>query len=329
MIVCGFMIDLALVISLAAASPHAAPRSAPLHATPHTAPIHPRAHVAAPARLAPARADSLRTAILKDRAETETWLKSNPSSYLAAVSRRDFGERASLVVGRDAASDVRINDPEVAPRHVRVTVEGDSFLVRALDDSAHFGVGDHWLREARVGPSSIRIGRFTLRLSHQRFPAIIVFDPKSAGYARYHGLKWFPVDFRYAFDLPLTVNPHPDTVVILSTRGNQRRALRAGWFDFMVGGKPCRLEATRLLEPGVGENDLGLFFRDATTGKESYSLGRYVDAVRGADGRYFLDFNVCYNPACAVSDFYNCPIPPRANRLAVAIRAGEMDSHYH
>jgi len=29
------------------------------------------------------------------------------------------------------------------------------------------------------------------------------------------------------------------------------------------------------------------------------------------------------------SDHYNCPIPPKANVLPVAIRAGEMDSHYH
>jgi hypothetical protein len=32
-------------------------------------------------------------------------------------------------------------------------------------------------REATVGPSSIQVGRFMLRLSHQHFPAIIVFDP--------------------------------------------------------------------------------------------------------------------------------------------------------
>ncbi len=36
-----------------------------------------------------------------------------------------------------------------------------------------------------------------------------------------------------------------------------------------------------------------------------------------------------YNPACAVSIHYNCPIPPKANVLKVAIRAGEMDAHYH
>jgi uncharacterized protein (DUF1684 family) len=42
-----------------------------------------------------------------------------------------------------------------------------------------------------------------------------------------------------------------------------------------------------------------------------------------------VDFNNCYNPACAFSEHYNCPIPPKANMLKVAIKAGEMDSHYH
>ena len=290
-------------------------------------PETPAPRAATPVRLAAAATESLRTAISKDRADTEVWLKSNPSSYLAAVQRRDFGDQRTLIVGRDAACEVHIADPELAPRHLSVTVEGDSFEVRALDDTAHFAVGDRTLREARVGPSSIRIGRFMLRLSHQRYPAIIVFDPKSAGFANYHGLRWFPFDPLYRFELPLSANPLPDTVVILSTRGNQRRALRVGWFDFRVNGMTCRLEATRLLEPGVGENDLGIFFRDATSGKESYGLGRYVDVEKTASGRYLLDFNNSYNPACAVSVYYNCPIPPRANTLKVAIRAGEKSFH--
>jgi hypothetical protein len=104
--------------------------------------------------------------------------------------------------------------------------------------------------------------------------------------------------------------------------------VRVGWFDFQAGRAKCRLEATRLLEPGVGEHDLAVFFRDATTGRESYGVGRYVDPVALPDGRYVLDFNVAYNPACAYSEHYNCPIPPRANQLSVAIRAGEKDSHY-
>jgi uncharacterized protein (DUF1684 family) len=101
-----------------------------------------------------------------------------------------------------------------------------------------------------------------------------------------------------------------------------------GWFEFQVKGTRCRLEANRLLEPGVGEKDVSLFFTDATTGKQSYSVGRYLDPEPLSDGRYVLDFNKCYNPACAYSEHYNCPIPPSENRLQVAIAAGEMDGHY-
>jgi uncharacterized protein (DUF1684 family) len=57
-------------------------------------------------------------------------------------------------------------------------------------------------------------------------------------------------------------------------------------------------------------------------------MGRYLDVSRQENGLYLLDFNLAYNPACAFSEHYNCPIPSRANSLQVEVRAGEMDSHY-
>ncbi len=288
-----------------------------------------RVSPASPVRSTPAEADSLTQAILRDRADTEQWLKSGETSYLATVQRVDFGSRRTLTVGRDPDNDVRIDDPGVSPHHLSVSVSGDSFQVRAVDVGTVFFARKEMMTSATLAPGSVGIGRFMLRLSHQRFPAIIVFDPKSPNFARYKGLQWFPPDLSCRYLLPLTPNPKPDTTLILSTRGNRRRAVRVGWFDFMVGRTRCRLEATRLLEPGVGENDISVFFRDATTGKETYATGRYVDPVRLPDGRYLLDFNLCYNPACAVSEHYNCPIPPKENVLKVPIRAGEKDAHYH
>ena len=281
------------------------------------------------ARLTTAQSDSIARAIEKDREDTRQWLKSAPTSYLATVARRDFGEKTTLTVGSAPGNDVRIDDPAVAPSHLRVTVVGDSFRVESADGKATFRVKDTDLTDATLPPSSIGVGRFTLRLSHQRFPAIIVFDPQSPHFASYKGLEYFPVNLAYRYVLPLTAAANPDTVIILSTRGNQRHALRVGRFEFVVGNAVCRLEATRLLEPGVSERDLGVFFRDATSGKQSYGLGRYVDAVPLPDGRYVLDFNHAYNPACAFSEHYNCPIPPKANTLKVPIPAGEKDSHYH
>ena len=284
---------------------------------------------ASPVSLTKIARDTLTAAILKDRQDTKEWLHHKPTSYLATVQRRDFGDKLTLTVGRDVDNDVRIDDTEIAAHQLRVTVVGDSFHVQGVDPDAGFKVKDAMHTDAVVPPGSITVGRFSLRLSHQRFPAIIVFDPSSPGFSRYKGLDWYPVDFSYRYDLPLTANPAVDTVIIMSTRGNERRALRAGWFDFKVRGKACRLEADRLLEPGVDEKSVSVFFRDATSGEETYGVGRYVDPEALPNGGWRLDFNNAYNPACAVSDHYNCPIPRKGNTLSVAIRAGEKDMHYH
>jgi hypothetical protein len=284
---------------------------------------------AGPVSLTPTEAAAVTRQIEAHRAEAERTLRTSPTSYLATVARYDFGERIRLTVGRAPDNDVRLDGDGVKPHHLEVVVDGDRFVVRAAEPSATFLVRGDERREATLDPTSIGVGRFVLRLSHQRFPAIIVFDPSSPRLREYKGLKFFPVDLSLRYELPLTPNPAPETVVIMSTRGTPRRAERVGWFDFTIGGRPCRLEATRLLEPGVGEEAVSVYFRDATSGHETYPLGRYIDAERLPDGRYLLDFNLAYSPLCAFSEHYNCPIPPRVNTLPIPIRAGEMDAHYH
>jgi uncharacterized protein len=282
-----------------------------------------------PAKLDKTVADAVTREIEKDRAETLEWLRSNPKSYLAAIDRIDFGAKSMLSVGKADDNDVRLSADDIEPHHLRITVDGDRFRVESIDAKAGFKVKDEVKRAAMLDPSSIQIGRFHLRLSHQRYPAIIVFDPQSPRMKEYKGLEYFPVDSSYRYELQLTRAPKPENIVILSTRGNRRNAERMGWFDFLVGNTPCRLEAAHLIEPGSGADDLSVFFRDATSGKETYPLGRYVDAKKLPNGKYLLDFNTAYNPACAFSNYYNCPVPPKANTLTAAIRAGEKDSHYH
>jgi uncharacterized protein len=75
----------------------------------------------------------------------------------------------------------------------------------------------------------------------------------------------------------------------------------------------------------------GLFvpFQDSTSGADTYGGGRYLlDTVKGSDlgmsgGRLVLDFNFAYNPSCSYDPRWACPLSPPANRLPVAIRAGE------
>lgn len=66
-------------------------------------------------------------------------------------------------------------------------------------------------------------------------------------------------------------------------------------------------------------------FKDVTTGKTTYASGRYLDFKAGdiKDGKLVIDFNKAYNPYCAFTDGYNCPIPPKENTLKLAVQAGE------
>jgi len=66
-------------------------------------------------------------------------------------------------------------------------------------------------------------------------------------------------------------------------------------------------------------------FADVTSGDETYGTGRYIDISTKdiINNTVVIDFNKAYNPYCAYSNGYNCPIPPAENYLAVAIKAGE------
>jgi len=68
-------------------------------------------------------------------------------------------------------------------------------------------------------------------------------------------------------------------------------------------------------------------FGDATAGFESYGGGRYMEFyIKDIKNKQVvLDFNKAYNPYCAYTTGYNCPIPPMENLLKVAVRAGEKD----
>lgn len=77
------------------------------------------------------------------------------------------------------------------------------------------------------------------------------------------------------------------------------------------------------------EDHLFLPFLDNTNGEETYGGGRYVD-IRVPEGdTMVIDFNKAYNPYCAYSGRYSCPIVPRENYLDTEIKAGvkAFDKH--
>lgn len=254
-------------------------------------------------------------ALLKERERTLASFRDPHASPLAAVARHDFAGDKPLSFGSDAGCDVRL---EAVAHEVRL---------RAI--SASFELSSEGKTERLPPNAMVPVGRYTLRLSHQNFPGVVVLDPRSPRLATGPFPAWFEPDAAFRVEAALVPDEKPREEIVLSTRGNRRHALRLGTLEFSLKGTPLRLTAMRLLEPGVDESAVSIFFRDATTGHESYAVGRYVDAVSLGGGRYLLDFNRAYNPTCAFSTLYNCPIPPRENVLPVAIRAGERDPGGH
>ncbi|MFQ5863848.1 MAG: DUF1684 domain-containing protein [bacterium] len=144
---------------------------------------------------------------------------------------------------------------------------------------------------------------------------------------QFQGLKYYPIDLKYRFEVTLHKYEEAKTIKIITSVGTLRDALKYGYFQFNMEGKECKLQVYKMLDvQGKFPNYLFVPFMDVTTGKGSYSGGRYIDLVENDSGVYILDFNMAYNPYCAYGkEGYVCPIPPVENRLDVEVRAGEKN----
>jgi uncharacterized protein (DUF1684 family) len=146
----------------------------------------------------------------------------------------------------------------------------------------------------------------------------------------FSGLPYFPVDEAFRFD-GLALEPYagsePSAFQIPTSDGQLRPAHRAGTFTFELDGGPQRLTAY-VLDGGDGDS-LFVPFLDATSGRETYGAGRYLDLEPEPDGTYAIDFNLAYHPYCVYADTFSCPLTPAENRLPVRIEAGERlgDDH--
>ncbi|MDG6899120.1 MAG: DUF1684 domain-containing protein [Nitrososphaerota archaeon] len=139
------------------------------------------------------------------------------------------------------------------------------------------------------------------------------------------GLNHFDPDYRYRFEVRLQRSHSPEGVIMGTSKGTRQLFNKVGHFDLSMGGENFRVSAYQSAERL--ESTLFIPFRDATSGKESYAAARYLDLDVEHDDEYVVDFNYAYNPYCAYSDGYVCPLPPQENWLKIAVKAGERKLH--
>ena len=144
----------------------------------------------------------------------------------------------------------------------------------------------------------------------------------------FHGLNYYPVDMKYRVEARLVEEQHPGIFRVQTTTGDHKEYTRVGRLEFEIDcQKLCLTAFMPPSDEALHGGRLFVPFRDKTSGKETYGAGRYLDLNKRETDTYTLDFNRAYNPYCAYSPYYSCPLPPGENMLPIEICAGEKSFH--
>lgn len=146
-----------------------------------------------------------------------------------------------------------------------------------------------------------------------------------SGQRDFQGLRYFEPDPAFRLEASLQRYATEASAMMTTSTGTRQLFNKVGRFDLVVDGQQVPLYAYQPAE----RDDPSLFipFKDATSGKETYGAARYLDMRVEHDDEYLVDFNYAYNPYCAYSEGFVCPLPPAENFLTVAVRAGEKKYH--
>ncbi len=154
-----------------------------------------------------------------------------------------------------------------------------------------------------------RGGRIGVRMKDSQSPALLAFE----------GIESYPVDPSWRLQARFVAYDPPKPIKVPNVLGTVSEEPSPGALEFSAGGSDHRLDVL-----SGGDDEYFIVFGDASNRNETYGGGRFLYApVADASGRAVIDFNLAYNPPCAFTPYATCPLPPRQNRLEVAVHAGE------
>lgn len=143
---------------------------------------------------------------------------------------------------------------------------------------------------------------------------------------RFKKHDFFPVDLKYRVVAQLMVTENTPFFQMKTTGDRLPQYRKFGVIHFTLEGIDYELpvyQSKDLMSRKEYQDYLFLPFTDRSNGKESYEGGRYLEVRMPKEGNeVVVDFNKAYNPYCAYSDRYSCPLVPAENHVDAEIRAG-------
>ena len=144
----------------------------------------------------------------------------------------------------------------------------------------------------------------------------------------FKGLNFFPADPKYKIIADLTPIKDKKTVTLSTNDGKEQQYVEYAYAEFDLDGYHHKLLILEITDKGLFQGKLFFAFGDETSALETYGAGRYLDVLKVPGSKTItLDFNKSYNPYCAYTEKFSCPLPPAENLLKIPIKAGEKTYH--
>ena len=140
------------------------------------------------------------------------------------------------------------------------------------------------------------------------------------------GHQFFAYDSNYRVIADLTIYPKPDRIAMKTSTTRIANYNTYGKATFIINGKEFQLliyQDANAFSNKLYKDHLFIPYTDLTSGNDTYGGGRYLDLMIPKDKtKITIDFNKSYQPYCAYTDGYSCPIPPPENFIDHRIEAG-------
>ena len=262
-------------------------------------------------------------------AETRAWQKkriatlTSDDGWLTLVGLYWLNEGQNSV-GSDKGSAVVL--PAKAPAELGTFFKKGENVTLELKPGVTLLSGDQLFTggpvrsDASGQPDMLRLGSLRLLvIKRGEKLGIRVKDSEADARRDFHAIPMYPASAKWRIEARFEPATEARSIAVPTVLGTVEQMSSPGSVLFSVGGKEYRLDP--VVEPG--ENSLFFIFGDQTNRTETYGAGRFLYTEMPVNGRVVLDFNRAVNPPCAFSPYATCPLPPRQNKLALRVEAGE------
>lgn len=266
--------------------------------------------------------------LIKERQEKDNYFKTFPDSPMARSKRLVVLPDRGEIFVRETEKGVSLSENKTPDTRLSIVHREGKWSWNSHADGITCNAGKQAVAPGSPLPyqASFQLVRCVLKTYalEERF-LILVHDPERPKFKHFSHLLYFPPDAKYAVKAFLEKFPTIEKFKVLTSQKEEKTYHRYARVKFQLDGKPFQLTAFKFnLDTNNPESEI-LFipFSDATSSKETYEGGRFLEIHEPKEKEFILDFNRCFNPLCNYSPGYNCPIPPLENHLQIPINAGE------